>query len=69
MEKGDNITMFFHCFGITSEEECKIIDFDEKTLSINSYTNDDEPRVFIRKTGRCLNDNTTFGAARTIKPI
>lgn len=68
MNVGDKITMYFHCFGVTSESEQTIVSFDEKTVDISDYNNEDQPRKFYRKTGKCLNDNTFGGAHRTINP-
>ena len=68
MEVGDKITMYFSCFGVTSEIEEEIVSFDDKTVDISDYNIEDQPRKFYRKTGKCLNDNTFGGASRTINP-
>lgn len=66
MEVGDKITMYFHGFGVTSEEECTILYFDDKIVSISDL---EDGRNFDRKTGKCLNDNNYMGCYRTIIPI
>jgi len=63
MEVGDKITLNFHCAGVTSHEEMTILEFDNKTVTTDDC---EEGRIFDRKTGKCLNDNASFGAKRTI---
>ena len=62
---GDKITLNFHCAGVVSHEEMTVLYFDDETIT----TDDTEGgRIFDRKTGKCLNDSTSFGSKRTIDP-
>lgn len=61
--------MNFHYAGVVSEEEWDIIDEDSKTITLGDTFNPDDAWKFDKKTGRCLNDKTDFGARRSIKPI
>jgi hypothetical protein len=65
MKKGDKIIMYFHGVGVISEEKCKVLKFDDETVTIDDG---DDGRKFDRKTGKCLNDNNWGGFYRTIKP-
>lgn len=74
MKKGTKIKMHFHCAGVTSNEEVTIKSVDEKTITItdtwhSDKSGEEENGMFDRKTGKCLNDNTSFGARRTIDPM
>jgi hypothetical protein len=60
------VTMYFHLAGVVSEEVLPVHEETEKTISLKD---DDTIWQFDKKTGKCLNDNTAFGAKRTIKPI
>jgi hypothetical protein len=74
LKKGDKITMYFRACGVVSEEEVTIISVDEKTITIDNTwhpdkSDDEENGKFNRKNGKCLNDNTMFGASRFINPM
>lgn len=59
------IIMHFHCAGVVSDEEVEVIKETKTTITVDDSDNE---RVFDKKTGKCLNDNTVFGARRTIDP-
>ena len=66
--------MYFKFAGVVSSEEVEIIDFNDDNVEISSEWTSDISGVkeygkFSRKTGKCLNDNTSFGARRYIDPI
>lgn len=65
MKKGQIIKMSFHCAGVVSYEDLKIMSFTDETVTIDDT---DDGRIFDRKTGKCLNDSNYFGAWRTIEP-
>lgn len=58
----DTVTMLFHGFGLVSDEESKVIVVHEDA----TITLENEYR-FDTKTGKCLNDDTTFGCHRSLK--
>ena len=62
MKKGDTVIMLFHCAGLVSEEEWEVVTVHKD----NTITLDNEKR-FSLEDGSCLNDDTTFGAKRTLK--
>jgi hypothetical protein len=68
---GDKIRMFFSCAGTVSEELLRIIEINNLTVTLDDFGTDDEGndgyRIFDRKTGKCLNDNTMFDCKRYIK--
>lgn len=72
MKKGQKIKMYFRCAGVVSEEEREVIAFNDKTITTDETLHPDkggeENEVFDRKTGKCLNDNTSFGGRRYIDP-
>ena len=72
MKIGQKIKLYFKCAGVTSTEKRAVYDFDEKTITTNETLHPDkggeEYEKFDRKTGKCLNDNTTFGGSRYIDP-
>lgn len=63
------LTMNFHLAGVVSHEDYDVINEDEKTITLGDLNNSETEWVFNKKTGKCLNDDTTFGARRSIKPI
>ena len=63
MEKGDIVTMLFHGFGLTSEEECEVT----QVLEGGSQVVLDDDHTFDTKTGKCLDDDNTFGCRRELK--
>lgn len=67
MKIGKCITMYFHCFGTTSKEKTKVVDISDDYVYLER--DDDRTWKFDRKTGECLNDETMFGAKRTIDPV
>ena len=59
--------MLFHLAGLTSEEEFNV---KSERKGIITLDMDDDPKrcyKFDTKTGKCINDDTTFGARRTLK--
>lgn len=72
IKKGQKIKLFFRCAGCVSEESRIIKSFDEKTIitttTISPDCGGEEYEMFNRKTGKCKNDNTSFGASRYIEP-
>ena len=63
MKKGDIVIMLFHGFGLISEEECEVFSVSEdgeRAILDNSYT-------FDTKTGKCLDDDNSFGCWRELK--
>lgn len=71
---GKKITMYFKFAGVVSTQEVEIIDFNDDNVEISSKWTSyksgmEEHGIFSRKTGKCLNDNITFGAERYIDPI
>lgn len=71
MEKGDKVTMYFTCFGVTSEEKVTIQEVTEKEITITDYYNTDDGEEnyrFCTKTGKCLNEpKSGFGGKRKLK--
>ncbi|TXG80803.1 MAG: hypothetical protein E6R13_07555 [Spirochaetes bacterium] len=68
MKAGDKVTMLFHSMGMVSQEELTIIEINEtEIVTSETFGSNDEYRKFSRKTGKCLNDTTTFGSYRTLK--
>jgi len=65
MKIGDKLIMYFHGAGVVSEEECVILSFDDKTITISDG---EDGKKFHRKTGKCLGDDNFGGFYRTIKP-
>ena len=59
--------MQFHCCGIVSEENHKIIKKDGDIITLDTDEDLDKCYRFNLKTGKCLNDNTALGAKRTLK--
>lgn len=73
LKPGDKITMYFKMAGVTSTEKRKILAIDKNTITTENEITPDgsderENEIFSRTTGKCLNDNTTFGASRSIDP-
>lgn len=67
VKPGDEIKMYFHCAGLTSNEKMKIVKVGKKHIYLDN--GDNEEWKFDMATGRCLNDNTAFGASRTIDKL
>ena len=67
MKNGDTVTMLFHLAGCVSEEKWKIINVDGDIVTLDTDEDVDRCRKFNTKTGECINDDTTFGARRTLK--
>ena len=67
MKIGDTVTMLFHCAGVASEEEYKIIKKRGNIVTLDTDEEDDKCFKFDVQTGRCLNDSTMFGVYRTLK--
>jgi len=76
MKTGDNATINFSAFGITSQENYKIIELTDTVITVDDmidiYDKDTDRnytvgRQFCRKTGKCLNDNNSMGAKRTLQ--
>lgn len=71
MKKGDKITMYFDCMGVTSEEQVTIKEVTDKEVITEDYydTEDGEENFrFDIKTGKCLNQRDFgFGGKRRIK--
>jgi hypothetical protein len=65
-KKRKTLTMFFHCAGITSEEQWSV---KERNLSKTILSEGESEWIFDTITGKCLNDDNTFGARRTIAPL
>lgn len=67
---GQKITINFHCAGVVSQEQLKIIDIQGDVLITDETFNGDngeEKRKFNSITGKCLNDSNYFGSKRTIE--
>jgi len=71
MKIGDKITMYFDCFGMTSEEEVVVKSITKEIITIEDYfnTNDGEDNYkFSTDTGKCLNQpKFGFGGKRRLK--
>jgi len=72
MKIGDKITMYFDCFGVTSEEESTIrsVDKDYITLENNYFDTEtgEEHYLFSTGTGKCLNEpKSAFSGKRYLK--
>ena len=61
-KKGDRIAMLFHCAGATTAEYWPV-----ETAHRDGTVTLENGRRFSLKDGRCLNDDTTFGAKRSLK--
>lgn len=61
------IKMSFHCAGVTSFEDLKVMSENDTTIELER--GEGVVWIFNKKTGKCLNDETSFGARRTIEPI
>jgi len=71
MKVGDKVNFTFKCFGIVSVEETEVIDVDGDMITVSdTWTSDksgqEENGKFSIKSGKCLNDNTSFGASRCL---
>lgn len=64
---GDKATMNFHCAGVVSQEEYEVCLIDGDSITLSTDEDIDKCYKFNIKTGACINDNTTFGAKRTLK--
>lgn len=45
------------------------MNFRMATITLGDLGDSETKWVFNKKTGKCLNDNTMFGASRSINPI
>lgn len=68
---GSTIDLYFTMGGVTSVEKRMVVGLDRNTITTdNEITPDNsserENEIFSRTTGKCLNDNTSFGARRSI---
>ena len=73
MKKFQQINMHFRSHGLSGTEKVKVIQFDTDTVTIEkTWTSDasgeEENGRFCRKTGKCLNDNTSMNSKRYIDP-
>lgn len=59
---GNTIIMHFHCAGVVLDEEWEVTDVSDKHIYLENW-------IFDKTSGRCINDDNTFGARRTIDPI
>lgn len=67
MKIGNKAVMIFKMGGIASEEECTIIAVNGDNIQLDTDEDPDKCKIFCTKTGKCLNDDTTFGASRSLK--
>ena len=63
----ETMTMIFRCAGLDSEEEFEVRESTETTVTLDTAEDINECKVFSLKTGKCLNDETTFGCSRRLK--
>lgn len=69
LKKGDNIKMAFTGAGETSYEYWPIVKITEEYIFLmGGRSSGDEPFMFDRKSGRCVNDDNTLGFHRSITP-
>lgn len=74
IKKGQTITMYFSMAGRVSKEDVTVRSVrKDGTITIEDEWHSDESGKeeygrFDLKTGKCLNDNTSFGASRYIDP-
>ena len=66
LAKGDTIIMYFHAFGVVSEEECIIKKIENNLVYLER--DEDSFWVFNNK-GICINDENFGGVYRRIKPF
>ncbi|HSE99837.1 MAG TPA: hypothetical protein VLA48_02985 [Nitrososphaeraceae archaeon] len=74
MQVGDKITMYFDCFGVTSEEEVTVRSVDRNGITLQDHyfngKDDEEYYLFSVDTGKCLNEpKFGFGGKRYLKTI
>lgn len=63
IKKGDIIKINFHLAGIVSSEKATVTKVTKEYIQID----DGEPEYrFDKKTGKCINESSYFGAYRTI---
>ena len=67
MEKGGTATMLFHYAGVVSEERYEILSVKGSVVTLRTDEDPTQCFRFDSDTGKCLNDNTAFGAKRTLK--
>lgn len=61
--KGQEIFFNFHAIGLVSKTKCEVVGIHEGILTVS----EGDPRYkFDLKTGKCVNDNNTYGAYRTL---
>lgn len=63
IKKGDSMKFNFHCAGVISQEKTIVTKVGRSYIQISHG----EPEYqFDKKTGKCLNDSTSFGAHRSL---
>ena len=63
IKKGDKIIFNFHCAGVVSQAESIVTKVGRDYIQIE----DGEPEYkFDKKTGKCINEESYFGAYRTL---
>jgi len=72
MQVGDKTTMYFDCFGVTSEEDVIVRSVDRNGITLqDQYFNGEENEeyyLFSVDTGKCLNEpRAGFGGKRRLK--
>ncbi len=71
MKKGDKITMYFDCLGVTSKESVTIKEVTDKEVTTEDYYDTEDGEEYFRfdiETGKCLNQKDFgFGGKRRIK--
>lgn len=71
MKAGDKITMYFQCFGVTSEEQVTVKSVDREKITIENYFNGDDGEInyqFSTASGKCLNEpDYGFGGKTYLK--
>lgn len=67
MKKGDKVLFQFHLAGVTSEAKVKVTKVTSTFFETEERGENDRPYRFDLVTGECLNDDTSFGARRSVK--
>jgi hypothetical protein len=72
MKQGDKITLYFDCFGVTSEEQVTVRSVTREGITLQNHyfdtENGEEYYIFSTNTGKCLNEpKSNFGGKRRIK--
>lgn len=61
------ITMYFHCAGVVSEQRMDILEDTRFTIVLDG--GQDCPYIFLKQSGKCLNESSELGCYKTIRPI